>query len=180
MVRIPPVAKEKADSQTQSLFELIAKKLGKIPNIFQTMGNSPIVLESFLKLSESAEKTSLSPKLREQIALAVGQANQCQYCLSAHSLIGKSAGLSAEEILLSRKAESHDAKTKVILSFVKQVIDKRAHISNQDLSMLKNVGISDKEVIEILFVIFVNIFTNYFNHIADPAIDFPEVPENIA
>jgi uncharacterized peroxidase-related enzyme len=176
MSRINPIAPEKAEAAVKPLFESISKKLGRIPNVFQTMGHSAAVLDGYLKLSESIDKTSLSPRLREQIALAVSEANQCQYCLSAHSAIANSLGIKIDEIVKSRKAESADVKTNAILSFSKKVAEKRGQISDEEVKQLKNAGVTDKEIVEIIFVITISLFTNYFNHIADPKIDFPEAP----
>lgn len=176
MDRVKPIATEKASGKVKELYDAIQKKMGRVPNIFLNMGNSPAVLEGYLGLSQAVDHTSLSPQLREQIALTVGQANHCNYCLSAHTMIAKGAGIAENDIIHARQAHSNDPKTEAILKFVKHVVDTRAHINNQDVSKLKLAGVTDKELVEIILVMSINLFTNYFNHITDTKIDFPEAP----
>lgn len=176
MSRIQSVPKEKAQKNVQDIYGAIEKKMGKVPNIFLNMGNSAAVLKGYLGLSEAASQTSLSPKVRELIALAVGQANHCNYCLSAHTAIAHGEKIADQEILLARKGDSQDAKTKAILAFAKTVVEKKGNVTEQDVSTLKKAGVSDTELVEIILVINLNMFTNYFNHITDPKIDFPLAP----
>lgn len=177
MARIPAINKDNAQGELHDIYEQLEKKMGKVINIFQVMGNSPAALKGFLALSQAAEQTTLSPKIKEAIALVVGQSNECNYCLSAHSAMAKKMGLSDENILQARQGISEDFKTKEILKFVKKVIENKGKVSDQDVSHLKESGITDKELVEIILLVSVNIFTNYFNLIADTKIDFPEVPK---
>jgi uncharacterized peroxidase-related enzyme len=173
MARIQPVTNETAPPQIKQIYENLQKKMGRVLNIFQNMGNSEAALKGFLGLNEAASHTSLSPRLREQIALLVGQTNDCQYCLSAHTANAKLVGLQESDVLQARKGQALDPKSQAILTFAKIVVEKRAQVSNQDVERLKAVGISDQEIVEIILVVVLNIFTNYFNHITDPQIDFP-------
>lgn len=177
MTRIQSVTKEKAPKNVQDIYAAIEKKMGKVPNIFLNMGNSPAVLKGYLGLSDAASQTSLSPKVRELIALAVGQANNCNYCLSAHTAIAQNEKIADQEILLARKGESNDAKTKAILSFTKTLIEKKGNVGENDVNALKKAGVTDAELAEIILVVTLNLFTNYFNLTTDPKIDFPLAPK---
>ncbi|WP_044882399.1 carboxymuconolactone decarboxylase family protein [Neochlamydia sp. EPS4] len=176
MLRVTPVLPEKAGPELKPLYEALEKKMGRVINIFQNMGNSPLTLKAFLALSEAAAHTHLSAKVREEIALTIGQANQCEYCVSAHTLSAKAHGIPEQEILLARKGEAQEPKTKAILKFVKIVVEKRGKVSEEDVAALKNEGVSDQELIEIVLNIAVNMFTNYFNNIIGTQVDFPEAP----
>ena len=128
-------------------------------------------------MSEAVNLTSIDPKLREEIALIVGQTNQCNYCLSAHTAIAKGSGISDQEILSARKAQSQNPKTQAILTFVKSVVDKRGKIDDQEIAGLKAKGVNDTEIAEIVMIITLNLFTNYFNLVTDTKIDFPMAPK---
>jgi alkylhydroperoxidase AhpD family core domain len=177
MTRVQPATQDKAQPAVQEIYKALEKKMGKVPNIFQNMGNSPAVLKGFLAFSGAAEQTSLSPKVREEIALIVAQSNNCNYCLSAHTAMSKGAGITDQEILQARKGMSQDPKTQAILAFAKLVVEKRGNVTDQDVAALKSKGVTDTEIVEIIMVISVNMFTNYFNHITDPKIDFPVAPK---
>jgi uncharacterized peroxidase-related enzyme len=176
MSRTKAATPENATGDLKAIYGDLQKNMGRVLNIFQHMGNSPIVLQAYLTLSQALSKTSLSPKLREQIALIVGQENQCGYCLSAHTALAKVVGLSSEEIDEARQGHSKEPKNQEILHFVKRVVDTRGHVSDEDVAGLKKAGVTDSELVEIILAIQVNMFTNYFNHINDTTIDFPLAP----
>lgn len=177
MTRVKPVSVEEAEGEVKELYQSLQQNMGKVLNIFLNMGNSAATLKGFLALSNAADQTSLSPKLREQIALIVGQLNHCQYCLSAHTMLAKGKGLSDQDILKARHGESLNVKDQAILKFAKQVVENRGNVSNQDVASLKTAGVTDPELVEIILLIIVNMFTNYFNLITDPKVDFPLAPE---
>ncbi len=175
MARIPTINPEHATGQAAKLLQGVESKLGFVPNIMQTMANSPAVLQGYLDFSQALSKGNLSPKFREQIALAVSEANDCQYCLSAHSAIGRSVGLSEEAIEDSRKAESTDPKEATVLVLVRKMVEQRGWVSDEDLAKLRKVGFSQGDIVELIANISLTLFTNYFNHVAETEIDFPAV-----
>lgn len=176
MSRIHTVSSEEAIPEVKQFYDILSKKIGRLPNIFQHMGNSPALLHAYLHLSESLNKTQLSPKLREEIALAVSQANNCHYCLNAHTAIGGSLGLNPQELLQARKGEDKDPKNQAILHFAKKIVEKRGNVQDADVAEVKKAGVNDREIAEIILVVIANLFTNYFNHVVDPVSDFPAAP----
>ncbi|HOW88194.1 MAG TPA: peroxidase-related enzyme [Candidatus Omnitrophota bacterium] len=176
MSRIQPLDPEKTQGKVKELLATIKAKSGRVPNIFKTMAHSSTALQAYLGFSGAFADAKLSAKVREQIALAVGEDNQCQYCLSAHSAIGKLAGLTPEEIESGRRAKSADPKTNAILKLAKKLSSNRGNITDAELAEARKAGCSDEEVLEIIAAVALNIFTNYINHVADTAVDFPQAP----
>src|SRR5215475_12228495 len=119
MSRLPVIQTEAADRKARELLEAVQAKLKITPNMTRVMANSPAVLEGYLGLSGALASGSLSPKLREQIALTVGEQNGCQYCVSAHTALGKMAGLAETEIEEAREARSHCAQDRAALEFTR-------------------------------------------------------------
>lgn len=177
MSRIHPLQKEMAPGNIKPVFEQMEKNMGMVPNIFLNMANSAEALQGYLKLSELSEKTSLSKSLREQIALVIAESNHCHYCLSAHSVLAKTAGLIDQEIMNARKGQAKNAKDQAILAFVKSVIEKRGNVSDKEIQSLKSQGVSDKELCEIMLVLALNTYTNYFNKVMNTEVDFPAAPK---
>ena len=175
MSRIQQIAPEAATGKAKELLAAVQGKLGLVPNITRAMANSPSVLEGYLGLSGALGKGGLSAKNREQIALAVGQANQCDYCLAAHSAIGKMVGLTADQILDSRRGTAIDAKTDAMIRFARKVVNERGQVSDADVAEVRAAGLDDGAIAEIVANVALNIFTNYFNHVAETDIDFPKV-----
>ncbi len=174
MPRLKAIEPAEAEPKAKALLEGVQKKLGMTPNLMRTMANSPAVLEAYLGFGNALGKGTLTPKLREQIALTVGELNGCQYCLSAHPALGKMVGLGDEEIADSRRGVSPDRKTEAVLQFARKVVTERGWVSDDDVASLRAAGTTDAELAEIVGAVALNIFSNYFNHVADTEVDFPE------
>jgi uncharacterized peroxidase-related enzyme len=138
------------------------------------MANSPAVLDAYLGFSSALTGGELPAKLRESIALTVGEANGCQYCVSAHSALGSGAGLSDQEIADSRRGASTDLESAAALRFARKIVAERGRVSDEDVTALREAGFDDGGIAEIVANVAINLFTNYFNHVAETEIDFPE------
>jgi len=174
MSRIQTINTKNAKGRAKELLDGVQENLGMTPNMMRTMAHSPAVLEAYLKASTALSSGILSAKLREKIALSVAQANDCNYCLAAHTAIGKIVGLSEEIIRDSRQNKSADRKEAIVLEFVQKMVADRGVVNDQDITRLRDIGCGDAEIVEIVANISLNIFTNYFNHVADPIADFPQ------
>jgi uncharacterized peroxidase-related enzyme len=180
MMRIKALEPAEASPKAQDLLAAVKAKIGMTPNMIKTMAQSAAVLDGYLGFSGALGAGVVSPRLREQIALAVGQANSCQYCLSAHSAIGEMVGLKPEEIAASRRATSDDAKTAAALRFVQELVVHKGLVDDSALRAVRAAGYNDAEIVEIVANVALNIFTNYFNHVAGTEVDFPKVDVSLA
>lgn len=177
MPRIQPVNADTADTGTTELLGSVKKKMGTVPNIIATMANSPAVAKAYLGFSQSLSIGSLSARLREQIALVVGETNGCGYCVAAHTALGKGAGLSEQETRDARRADATNDKERAALEFARKIVSERGHVSNDDVQKVRQAGYTDGEITEIVANVALNNFTNYFNHVAETEVDFPPAPE---
>ena len=157
------------------MLDAVTKKNGRIPNLLQTLAHSPAALKFYLSQTEALAGGLLDIKLREKIALTAAGVNSCDYCASAHTLIGRSRGIDSDELASNLMGASKDTKTKAALDFTREMLNKRGKVADASLSELRNVGFMEAEIVEIIAHIGLNIFTNYFNHVAKTAIDFPFV-----
>ena len=175
MPRLTPIDPAAAEGKAKTLLDGVQNKLGMVPNLFRTMAASPAVLERYLGFSQSLGGAGLSPREREQIALAVAGANACEYCASAHTAIGKGLGLSEAEATRNLAGEAEDPKTAAILAFATALVEKKGWVGDDDLDAVRAAGADDATVGEIVATVALNIFTNYFNHVARTEVDFPVV-----
>lgn len=173
--RIETLNPETTTGKSKELFDAVNKKLGFIPNLIKVFGNSPATLQTYLSLGELAGSGNFSNKFREQLALAIAEENSCNYCLSAHTAIGKMNGLTEEQTEQNRQGLSGDAKTQAGLQFAQSVTRNRGVVSNEELEAVKAAGYNDGDVLEIVLNVVSNTLTNYVNHLANTEIDFPKV-----
>lgn len=179
MSRIQPIQNNEATGKAKELLDAVQAKIGMTPNLMKGLAQAPAALEGYLNFSGALATGNLDAKFREQIALAVAQANSCEYCLAAHSTIGKMSGLKPEEILASRHSQSTDAKLDAGLKFAQSLVIHRGLVSDAALDAVRNAGFTQGEITEIVSNVALNIFTNYFNHVAQTEVDFPKVSVNL-
>jgi uncharacterized peroxidase-related enzyme len=177
MSRLKLISPESATGKAHDLLEAVSTKLGMVPNMMRAMANAPAVLEGYLQLNGSLSHGKLSSKVREQLALAIAEANQCDYCLAAHSAIGKMVGLTSDQIRDSRLGAAVDAKTDVLIRFARKVLETRGRVSDSDFDDVRGVGFDDGAIAEVVAHVALSIFTNYFNNTVETDVDFPKVPE---
>lgn len=177
MTRLTALNPEEATGKTKDLFNAVQAKLGVVPNMMRTMGNSPAVLEGYLNLSGALSHGKLSAKTGELLALTISETNSCDYCVAAHTFIGgKLLKADAQVLQDARTGNSADAKTEAILQFAKTLVRKNGLVSNEDVQAIKNGGASEAEIAETIAHVALNVLTNYFNNTANTEIDFPTVP----
>ena len=177
MSRLPiPASIDAAPAASRALLEGVKKQLGVVPNMFRLVSNSPAALASYLGLSAALNKGTLPAATRERIALAVAEINGCNYCLSAHTYLGKNlAKLDDAEITANRNGASNDPKADAAVRFAVKVVREHGHVGEEDLRAVKAAGYDDAQVIEIVLHVALNTWTNYINEVAKTDIDFPVV-----
>lgn len=176
-----PASIEAAPANAQPLLEAVKKQLGVVPNLFRLVAHSPAALEGLLGLNGALGKGTLDARTRERIAMAVAEINGCSYCLSAHSYLGKNlAKLDDAELAANRRGTSNDPQADAAIRFAVKVVNNRGHVSDADLTAVRNAGYSDAQIIEIVLHVALNTLTNYVNEVAKTDIDFPVVEARTA
>lgn len=175
MSRLPLPTAANAPAASQPLLAQIHGAFGATPNMFRAVANSPAALASLWGSFGALGGGVLSARLGEQIAVAVADRNACNYCLAAHTMLGRKAGASAEEMSEAQAGRSSDPQTAAALTFALKVVENRAQVSEADVAALREVGFSDEAIVEILAHVALNLFTNYVNVAFDVPVDFPGV-----
>jgi uncharacterized peroxidase-related enzyme len=175
MSRIQAVEPEQTPALIRSVLNAVQASLGVIPNLFRVTANSPAALDALVAASGALSKGTIGASSREAIALTVAEANGCDYCLSAHAMLGAGAGLSQADIEDARDGRAADAKLNAMLAFSQILVVNRGQVTNSDVEKLRRAGVANGEIVEIVANVALNIFTNYLNQTADTEIDFPIV-----
>jgi uncharacterized peroxidase-related enzyme len=174
--RFKAISPESATGRAKNQFEAVNARLGMVPNMMRAMANAPAVLDGYLSLSEALEKGRLSARMREQLALAVGQANQCEYCVAAHAAVGTTIGMTADPIRDSRLGTAVDSKADALIRFARKLMETRGRVTERDIEVVRAAGFDDGAIAEAVAQVALNIFTNYFNQVAGTILDFPKAP----
>lgn len=175
MQRISALNPDTTTGKSKELFDAVHKKFGVVPNMVRTMGNSPAVLNAYLSFSGALDASSIGATLNKLIALAVANANRCDYCNAIHGYLAEHLlKIDGETVVLARAADSKEDKIQKALEFAIALTQKRGHVEKADVETLKEAGYNDAQIAEIVAAVSLNIFTNYFNTALDVAVDFPK------
>ena len=173
MSRIQQTSFEQATGERAEIYSGIKKSIGLVPNLYQAIGSSPRALKVLLGIGGGLKGGLISAADQESIALAVAQANGCDYCLSAHSAIGKMMGSTEEEIILNRRGKSNDKKREALLKLVSEIVTEKGRISDATYNGFLAAGFTEAHVPEVVMSVVQSIYTNYFNNLNQTEVDFP-------
>lgn len=165
----------KVPAKSQETLSQIHAAFGLTPNMFAAVANSPVALQSMWSFFGTLGGGRLNKKLAEKIAVAIANRNQCEYCLAAHTALGKAAGVSAEDMAAAQVGQSADLQTQAALAFALTVVANRAQVSDADFTLLRNADFDDGQIAELMSHIALNVFTNYINIAFDVPVDFPKI-----
>ena len=156
----------------QPILQALQQKIGRVPNMYRVMANSPAVLAAYTNYSDNLSAGQLDKQLAELIAVAAAEHNRCSYCLSAHTATGRRNGLSPEELVEGRQFHSDNPAFAAALVFAHKMLQAPTSLSPADLDELHTVGFSDAAVLEIIAHVVRNMFTNFVNVVADTELDW--------
>ena len=179
MQRITAIDPKAATGTAKTLLDGVQQKLGFVPNLMRTLAVSPAALDAYLTFGDRLGKGILNPRLREQIALTVAYSDSCQYCLAAHTAIGGMLGLTASQLEDAYTADSTDPQIAAALHFAQELVQNQGHISDEELAKVREAGYGDAEISEIVAHVALNVFTNYFNTVAETEVDFPKTRKSV-
>lgn len=175
MSRIPLVNPADTTAERQAILSEIHAAFGATPNMFRAVANSPAALKSMWGAFGALGGGALPARLGEQVAVAIANRNACEYCLAAHTVLGRKAGASAEEMSEAQAGRSDDPKTAAALRFALAVVEQRGQVEAGEVEALRAAGFDDGEIVELLAHVALNLFTNYVNVALGVPVDFPAV-----
>jgi uncharacterized peroxidase-related enzyme len=176
MNRVPLTTSADAPADSRATLQQIQSAFGTTPNMFRAVANSPAALQSlwgaFAALGGSGR---LPARLTEQLAVAIADRNGCEYCLAAHTALGRKAGASAADLADAQAGRSADPRTAAALAFALQVVEQRGQLGEAQVVAVRGAGFDDGEIVELLAHVALNLFTNYTNNALAVPVDFPKV-----
>lgn len=164
--------RDQVSANNQAIFDNLNKALGFVPNLYATYANSDTALENYLNFANA--KTSLSAKEKEVVNLAVSEVNNCIYCLSAHTAIGKMNGFTDEQILEIRSGRaSFDNKLDALAQLAKNITENRGRTDEAVLENYFNAGYSKGNLIDTISLVGDKTISNYVHSTTQVPVDFP-------
>lgn len=174
MKTLKPLTIEEANENSQVIFSAVKSKIGRVPNLYAAMGVSDKLLRGFLTFTETLKSGEFTSKEYEAIALATSQTNSCDYCLSAHTAIGKMNGFTEQDTLDIRDHSIEDTKLKAIGTLVSDLINLKGHPSDTTVDNFFDAGFNKAAFVELIAIVALTTISNNIYHNGGFEIDFPK------
>jgi uncharacterized peroxidase-related enzyme len=177
MSRITVPAVESATGATAEVYAQVKKAAGSIPNLFVALGAlAPEALKAVLNAEGVLGAGTLSKHEVETIKVLVSELTGCDYCVAAHTVLGKMTGLSADTLRQIRAGQpTGDTRRDALVRFVQKLQQTSGTLGAEEFAAIKAAGYTDAQLVEITLAIALTVFTNTFNRINDTDMDFPPV-----
>lgn len=175
MAALTPIDPTVATGDTRQMFDALQRGIGRVPVMIQLMAHSPAILETYLHFNHALERTSLSPRTRALITVAVAELNSCDYMLSLGMALGIQQGVAMVELEAAREGHATDSKTADTLQFASDIVRRAGHVAPGEVERLREGGFSEAEIVDIVAAVGLNVFRNYFNLVLATDIDTPLV-----
>ncbi|MDF7813716.1 carboxymuconolactone decarboxylase family protein [Hymenobacter sp. YC55] len=167
------LTREQAPEGAKATFDGLQGKLGFVPNLYATFAHSPAALNGSIGFGTALSKGELNGREIETIYLAASEANECDYCVAAHTTVGKLQGLTEEETIAVRTANSSDARLNAVAALTLDIVGNNGRPSQTSLEQFFAAGYSKAALVELIGFVALNTFNNYVQHIAQVPIDWP-------
>ena len=175
MTTINVPTRDQVSASNQALFDNLKKGLGMVPNLYATFAHSETALATYLAFQNA--KSSVSGKAREVVNLVVSQVNGCQYCLAAHTMLGKMNGFTDAQILEIRRGHaSFDAKFDALARLTRGITESRGHVDSALLDAFFAAGWTKENLVDAIVIIGDKTVSNYLHSTTQIPVDFPAAP----
>jgi uncharacterized peroxidase-related enzyme len=175
MTPINVPARDEVSAASQAIFDQLAAKLGKVPNLYATFAHSEHALATYLALQNA--RSSITGKAREVVNLAVSEVNACSYCLAAHTVIGGMMGFTPDEILEIRSGRARfDARLDALARLARNVTERRGHAHPALVEAFFAAGWSKAQLVDVIVAVGDKTISNYLHATTRVPVDFPKAP----
>ena len=176
MTMIPVPTHDDVTPANQAIFDQLVGKLGMVPNLYATLAHSEHALGNYLAFQNA--KSSITGKAREVINLVVSQANDCEYCLAAHTVIAGMQGFTPAQILEIRGGRAmFDAKLDALAKLVRSIVMNRGHGEPTLVDAFFAAGWTLENLVDAIVIIGDKKVTNYLPSTTRVPVDFPAAPK---
>jgi len=163
---------ESAPDASRASLRAIGEQFGFVPNLMGVLAAAPAALQAYVELAQLFESTSPSPEEKQVVLLTVSFENGCEYCMAAHTLAAKMAGMTPETIEALRiGGPLPDGRLEALRTFTGAVVRQRAVVPDEAVRAFLAAGFKPQQILEVLVGVTQKTLSNYVNHIAETPLD---------
>jgi AhpD family alkylhydroperoxidase len=163
-----------APEDSKRALEQLQQAFGVIPNLAAAIANSPKLINSLVGVFQQVHSSSFTEREIQIVLLTDAVTNSCLYAVAFHTALALEAGVISEETDAIRERRApRDKRFAALSTLAKTLIEKRGHLSEQELDRFLAAGFTKEQILEVIAIVAASTITNYFATIANPPLDDP-------
>jgi len=171
---LPPRAIDSAEGDTADRLAAAQKAMGRVPNMYAVMANSPGLLATYLDgYQRFRSESGFSPAEQEVVFLTISRWNGCDYCMAAHSFIADTLSQTPVEVTDAIRNDEPigDERFAALVGMTRSLLETRGRPAEADVAAFREAGYSDEHVLELVLAIAVKTLSIWSNHLFDTPVD---------
>jgi AhpD family alkylhydroperoxidase len=171
---LPPQTAHTARPEAASRLSAVEAQMGKIPNMYANMANSPGLFASYLDgYQEFRQLSGFNPVEQEVIFLTISRFFECEYCMAAHSTIADKMSKVPTAITDAIRNDQPvpDAGLAELVALTRDLLSSAGRPQQSTVEKFVAAGYSHGQVLDIVHAISVKILSNWTNHIFATEVD---------
>jgi alkylhydroperoxidase family enzyme len=161
-----------APGKSKPALEQLQKAFGVLPNLPAVIANSPKLINALVGLFAQVHSPGLSEAENQIVLLTDAVTNSSAYAVAFHTTLALQQGIDSEETSAIREGRlPKDKRFAALSSLAKTLIEKRGHISEQELNSFISAGFTKEHVLEVIAIVAASTITNYTGTIANPPLE---------
>jgi alkylhydroperoxidase family enzyme len=161
-----------APEESKPALEQLQKAFGVLPNLPAVIANSPKLINALVGLFAQVHSPGLSEAENQIVLLTDAVTNSSAYAVAFHTTLALQQGIDSEDTNAIREGRVPKEKRFAALSnLAKALIEKRGHLSEQELDSFIAAGFTKEQVLEVIAIVAASTITNYTGTIANPPLE---------
>ena len=161
-----------APENSKPALEQLQQAFGVLPNIAAAIANSPKLISSLTGVFQQVHSSSLTEQEIQIVLLTDAVANSSMYAVAFHTALALQQGVSSEETgAIRERRVPADKRFAALSTLAKTLIEKRGHLSEQELDAFLAAGFTKEQVLEVIAVVAASTITNYAGTVANPPLE---------
>jgi alkylhydroperoxidase family enzyme len=163
-----------APENSKPALEQLQQAFGVVPNIAGAIANSPKLINALVGVFQQVHSSSLTEPEIQIVLLTDAVANSCTYAVAFHTALALQQGVGSEvtDAIRERQVPT-ERRFAALSSLAKTLIEKRGHLSEQELDSFITTGFTKEQVLEVIAIVAASTITNYAGTIANPPLEDP-------
>jgi alkylhydroperoxidase family enzyme len=161
-----------APAKSKPALEQLQKAFGVLPNLPAVIANSPKLINSLVGMFQQVHSPGLTEAENQIVLLTDAVTNSSTYGVAFHTALALQQGVSPEETgAIRERRVPGDSRFAALSTLARALIEKRGHLSEQDLESFFAAGFTKEQVFEVVAIVAASTITNYAGNIANPPLE---------